>query len=213
MNEQLEEKGYIVLRRYIPQFIINRLYDYYNGNIKNFYHGDEGNNTKFITNAYVSDNNGVFTKLNKFYQYLTPRVEAVVGSKLRPTYNYGRVYTSDAYMIKHKDRMQCEISMSMCVAHNGEPWPIYYEDKYGNVEAVTLRVGDCVIYKGCEVNHWREPNKSNTLQMQHFWHWIDTCSEIGSYMNEFSDKELMESPELWPQWFDEMKYELPIPKV
>jgi hypothetical protein len=49
-------------------------------------------------------------------------------------------------------------------------WPIFMK---GN--KVTLMPGDLVIYRGCELEHWREPliHPSDVWHVQGFFHYVD----------------------------------------
>ena len=68
---------------------------------------------------------------------------------LYPTYAYARVYEEGCILEKHKDRPSCEISTTLNLG--GDLWPIYLENT-----KVDLNQGDMLIYKGCELEHWRE---------------------------------------------------------
>ena len=211
-NKVLNENKYIVLKDFIPQFVINKLYGWYNDNRSKFtLRSEQG----LAYNAYCCFDNDTFLSLNTLFDVLTPRVESITKSKLIPTYNYGRVYTKDSYMDKHKDRAQCDLSMTLTIAFNNRtPWPINLKNPVTNEEKeVSLYSGDALIYRGGEIQHWRTPNKSNTIQYQHFFHWIDTESECGKFMSQFSLEEIKDHT-LWPLPFDQMKLKgiLPTPR-
>ena len=77
--------------------------------------------------------------------------------ELIPTYSYARIYKKGDVLKRHKDRYSCEVSMTMNLG--GDAWPIYLEpsgetDKEG--VKIDLEPGDALIYRGCEVEHWRE---------------------------------------------------------
>ena len=50
-----------------------------------------------------------------------------------------------------------------------EPWPFYADGK-----PIYLSNGDAIIYKGCEVEHWREPMKGTKKDYHHqlFLHYM-----------------------------------------
>ena len=78
---------------------------------------------------------------------------------------------------RHKDRPSCEISATMCIGYNTSNlqnknpdynWPMFV--KNSNEEtSVNLNPGDILIYKGCELEHWREPYEGLN-QAQAFFH-------------------------------------------
>ncbi len=102
-----------------------------------------------------------------------PLMEEHTGLKLYPTYSYYRVYRNGDGLKKHTDRPSCEISATICLNYNYDPkdsWPIYMDD----VE-IKLYPGDMVIYKGCDLKHWRDTLEvdPSIWQVQAFMHYVD----------------------------------------
>ena len=89
-----------------------------------------------------------------------PVIEKHTELKLLPTYSYARIYKKGDILKRHKDKFSCEISSTLNLG--GEPWPIYLDPsgKEG-MEGIKidLKPGDMLIYKGCELEHWREKFK------------------------------------------------------
>ena len=85
---------------------------------------------------------------------LLPLMNKETGLKLIPTYSYARLYLNGDELKKHKDRKSCEYSTTLHLG--GDEWPIYMD----GVE-VNLKPGDMLIYKGCELEHWREKFNQN----------------------------------------------------
>jgi hypothetical protein len=98
---------------------------------------------------------------------LLPLMQEETGLTLYPTYTYGRIYWKGSTLAKHKDRPSCQYSATLCIDNDPEPWPIYMDGK-----KVSLQAGDMAIYKGCEVEHWRDPYEGNQ-QIQLFLHYVD----------------------------------------
>jgi hypothetical protein len=73
--------------------------------------------------------------------------------QLIPTYSYARIYKKGDILHRHKDRPSCEISTTLNLG--GDPWPIFLKVKGKNIK-VNLKPGDMLIYKGCDLEHWRE---------------------------------------------------------
>jgi hypothetical protein len=109
--------------------------------------------------------------------YLKPIMEKETGLNLKPTYSYNRVYVGGSSLEKHKDRGECEISASICLKYNYEDknykWPLYMRDT-----PIIIKEGDGVIYKGCEIEHWRpvfnQPQKCWHHQL--FIHYLTTSN-------------------------------------
>ena len=90
-------------------------------------------------------------------------VEKELGEPVFPTYSYARIYSHNAEMTRHTDRSASEFSVSVCIEVDAtvKPWPIYFEDKQGNVLEMQQEPGDAVMYKGHELPHWRNPYHGN----------------------------------------------------
>tara|TARA_Y100000114_G_scaffold76909_1_gene70619 strand:+ start:557 stop:1174 length:618 start_codon:yes stop_codon:yes gene_type:complete len=89
---------------------------------------------------------------------LLPKMEKESGYSLVPTYSYTRIYKNGDELKRHRDRDSCEISTTIHLG--GDEWPIYLEPsgKLGmKGKKVDLQPGDMLMYKGCELEHWREP--------------------------------------------------------
>ena len=103
--------------------------------------------------------------------FMIPVMKAKTGLELIPTYSYTRLYEKGNILKRHKDRPSCEVSTTLHLG--GDEWPIYLDptgqnfvvDEYKNIIKpgapkgiqVDLKVGDMLIYSGCDLEHWREP--------------------------------------------------------
>ena len=89
---------------------------------------------------------------------LQPIMEKITKMKLIPNYSYARVYKKGDELKRHKDRDKCEISTTLNLG--GDPWPIYLEssgEKNKKGIKIILKHGDMLVYRGCDLEHWREP--------------------------------------------------------
>lgn len=124
------------------------------------------------------------------------KMEEVTKLKLNPAYTYARVYKNGDELKRHKDRFSCEISTTMNLG--GDPWPIYLEPSgKNNMKGikVDLKPGDMLIYKGCELEHWREPFTGEEC-VQVFLHYNDSKT-YGADQNIFDTR-----PHIGlPHWF------------
>jgi hypothetical protein len=115
-----------------------------------------------------------------------PIMEKATGLKLYPAYTYARIYKKGDELKRHKDRFSCEISTTMNLG--GDSWPIYLSPKenVGRPDGkditteskakgikVNLNPGDMLIYRGCELEHWREKFKGKEC-VQVFLHYNDS---------------------------------------
>jgi hypothetical protein len=95
------------------------------------------------------------------------QMQTLTGKELTPTYSYHRLYTTGTELKRHSDRPSCEISTTLCLGYdvsnvdaNKYPdwdWPMFVKEKNGKESPVHMKPGDMIIYRGCELEHWREP--------------------------------------------------------
>lgn len=93
---------------------------------------------------------------------LKPLIEKQIEQELIEMYSYCRVYKKDAVLDRHKDRTSCEISITLNLG--GDLWPIYLDPTKGKNQSgikIELNAGDMLIYRGCILEHWREPFEGN----------------------------------------------------
>jgi hypothetical protein len=90
---------------------------------------------------------------------LRPRIEAVAGCRIVPTYSYARVYFRDDSFIRHYDRGSCEVSASIHVGRDGGEASLWFPPN----SKVEMQEGDGVVYLGCDTDHWRERFTGNTM--------------------------------------------------
>ena len=127
-------------------------------------------------------------------------MEKTTELKLYPAYTYARIYEKGHELKRHKDRFSCEISTTMNLG--GDNWPIYLEPSGLNSKKgvkINLKQGDMLVYKGCELEHWREKFKGDEC-IQVFLHYNNSRTP-GSKKNMFDQR-----PHLGlPDWFKGFK--------
>lgn len=110
--------------------------------------------------------------MESLLELLCPTVEHMTGLRLYPTYSYFRVYKRGDVLTPHCDRPACEISMTVTLGFEApRHWPLCFS--YGDeATQADLDPGDAIIYRGCEVNHWRDAFEGD-YQAQVFLHYVD----------------------------------------
>ena len=107
---------------------------------------------------------------------MLPYFEQQSGLKLYPTYSYARLYNQQGEELKiHRDRPACEISATITLGFENDVWSIYmgnHEDKADKTK-IDMEIGDAVMYRGCDIWHWREPYFEGKWQAQVFLHYVD----------------------------------------
>ena len=111
-----------------------------------------------------------------------PKMQQETGLQLVPTYSYVRAYKKGDILKRHKDRYSCEVSTTLNLG--GDDWPIYLEpsgetDKEG--VKVDMQPGDMLVYKGCDVEHWREEFTG------------ENCGQVFLHYNDASDPKAEEN--------------------
>ena len=126
--------------------------------------------------------------------------------RLVPCYTYTRVYKKGDILKRHSDRSSCEISTTLHLG--GQPWPIFL-DPTGTKSVINeekqiikpnaptgfpidLEVGDMLVYRGCDLEHWREPFKGDNCA-QVFLHYNNLDGPFGS-KNKFDKRPMLGIP-------------------
>ena len=146
----------------------------------------------FMGNRVDKQVPGCYTKyadwvMETLLMYMIPIMKHRTNLELIPTYSYTRLYEKGNILKRHKDRPSCEISTTLHLG--GDEWPIFIDPTgadfviYGKTEQdnsvkpgapkgirVDLKVGDMLIYSGCDLEHWREPFQGNVCS-QVFLHY------------------------------------------
>ena len=110
---------------------------------------------------------------------------------LIPCYTYTRIYKKGDILKRHKDRPSCEISTTLHLG--GEPWPIFLDptgaDNAPTGISINLKVGDMLVYSGCDLEHWREPFEGDNCA-QVFLHYNNIDGPFGT-KNKFDHRPLL----------------------
>lgn len=110
-----------------------------------------------------------------------PAVEQHTGLLLEPTYSFSRVYQEGEELTPHTDRPSCEISVTINVACTGDIWPIWMQYENNDPVKCMLEPGDAIIYKGCEVTHWRRKLPKGQINVQFMLHYVDKNGPNAEY--------------------------------
>lgn len=129
--------------------------------------------------------------------HLHSKVERRTGLTLHPTYSFYRVYRNGDELKPHTDRPSCEISATVCFnysyyhydnsgydeygaqsARESYEWPIYMDGA-----RIVMSPGDMVIYRGIDLQHWREPFSppGDDWHVQAFFHYVDANGPHADY--------------------------------
>ena len=130
---------------------------------------------------------------------LLPLMRKKTGLVLTPNYSYARIYKKGDILKRHKDRFSCEISTTLNLG--GDPWPIFLSpnenvgipngkkitsESNAKGKKINLNPGDMLVYRGNELEHWREPFEGENC-IQVFLHY-NNASTKGSKENLFDTR-------------------------
>jgi len=191
ISDYFKQNKYVVINKVIPKDIINLFYQYtlkkanrlghrYNtlGDIDDKWDGHFGNERM----GYKSYNFYGDEFAETILENLLPGMEQFTGESLVYTYGYLRLYQNGDILPKHTDRDSCEISTTLCVGYDGEDWPIYVETDNKETKEIFLEPGDLLVYKGCEVPHYRKAFKGNH-HVQCFLHYNRKENKNNNYLD------------------------------
>ena len=161
MTNDFDKNGYVHLKGFLDLDNCRELTQELNKYI------ERGESTKDFQCPISEAVHGTVT-FDTLLQDLLPYFEKACGKRLYPTYSYARLYKPGEELKKHKDRPACEISATVTLGFEGDPWAIYME---GN--KVDMQVGDAVLYRGMDIEHWRKKYTEGQWQAQVFLHYVD----------------------------------------
>jgi hypothetical protein len=179
MQEFFRTKKYLVIRNFLDSNMNGLIYQYCLAKVQQIdfkttysaenYHPDwDGNfNDSQAPGCYSSYADIL---METILAASRPAIEKYIGLELLPNYSYWRLYQKGIDLKRHRDRHSCEISITLCLGYNTSnldpkeypdyDWPMWVEtDEFPGQDGapVHLKPGDMIIYRGCEVDHWREP--------------------------------------------------------
>ena len=170
-----EENGWVKIEKYIDTNMANLMYHHVQLEAQRLAYFEDN------SIEVAEDIHGTFTDSQApgdFSKYGDPIFDALLslgtekmceltGKDLIPTYSYHRLYTQGTELKRHKDRPSCEISTTLCIGYDNSnvdaskypdwDWPMFVKEKNGKEIPVHMKPGDMIIYRGCELEHWREP--------------------------------------------------------
>ena len=181
-----KEAKYSIIKRAVSEELARFCYDYflkkrqvarilYDTRYISQYNQDWGVwNDEQVPNTYSHYGDVVMETL---LEKLQPRIEAESELKLYPTYSYARIYKKGDVLHRHTDRYSCEVSSTMNLG--GDPWELFIDPTGGtgkSGKAILMEPGDLVMYRGCDLEHWRKKFEGENCG-QVFFHYNDTSAK------------------------------------
>ena len=176
--KKFTEQKYVLVKKAISSEVISLVSQYALLDEKNDLTLEEGK-TPQIHNSHSQYSDGLMESL---LLEMHPFMEKTTGLTLYPTYSYYRVYRPGAILEKHKDRPSCEISTTITFnfdyRDSNVTYPIFIEGA-----ECQMQPGDLVVYRGCEVEHWREEfvAPEGSYHVQAFLHYVNANGPYSEY--------------------------------
>ena len=145
------------------------------------------------------------------HRWLRDNLRDVIDIELVETYSYTRTYDRGAYLKSHTDRPSCEISATICLDYKSDdntPWKIWVQNDRNYIDdavhdqlslfeisqkpvigkrkgcvAVSLEIGDVLLYQGPNIPHWRDTFLGD-YSSHMFLHFINANSNMNG-IHEF----------------------------
>lgn len=175
IQKYFNEKDYVVINNFIDPNLAYLLYRYVINQAKRadfmYMHAREDYRPDWDGDFGDGQINGSYNHygdpmLDTLLELSLGAMEQYTGKQLVPTYSYYRLYQYQDVLDRHKDRESCEISTTLCLGYDVSNvdqtkypdynWPMWVQDKEGNELPVSMKPGDMIIYRGHDIDHWRE---------------------------------------------------------
>lgn len=160
MNPELCAHGYVASRSLLEPGLARVFYKIL---LLKQWRGESFRDNHIPTAASVSNS----AETDALLLDLRPKIEAIAGLALVPTYSYARLYFYGDTMIRHHDRGSCEVSVSLHLGRDGGEGSLWFAPH----NKVEMEPGDGAVYLGTETDHWRERFTGNTMG-QIFLHYV-----------------------------------------
>jgi hypothetical protein len=170
-QKEFKEKGYTVIKNFISEDLGLFLHNYLRveHQIRKTVSPNQNSSDEQVPDSLIVLYHSPM--LETLFLQSLPKLEKATQLKLIPTYCYARLYQNGCVLDKHKDRPSCEVSVTIKLHETTEyKWPLWVEGS-----EYIMQNGDALVYRGCDLEHWREPCVSSPdhLLGQLFMHTVD----------------------------------------
>lgn len=215
VKDFFEKNSYAVIRNFLDPNISALLYTY-------VIEQNKRSDFKYVNDYKKYDSDwdgnwddsqapGTFSKygdplFDSILDQICPEISRISGIDLDPTYTYFRLYKTGDVLKRHRDRESCEVSITMCLGYNvsnvdqstypNYNWPMWVQDKQGNELPVALNPGDIILYRGCDIDHWRD----KFLGLNHAQVFLHFNDKNGQFANKWDGRHQLSIPKKFQVW-------------
>ena len=184
--EQFEKDRYLLVKNFISPELAKIMTTYTLHQARHNHQPEGANGQIPHTHSVHGDH-----LMESVFEHTWPKMEELTGIELWPTYAFYRVYKQGDILKHHTDRPACEVSATICLGYDYSNldafkktdynWQLWVNNtangqKYGGDpkqdKGYDMQPGDAIIYRGCEIDHWRDEFKG-LMQSQVFFHYCD----------------------------------------
>lgn len=175
-REQLARTGYAELPQLLPSSQLEALRCYYRDLV------DQGHVASGDSQVPLRSARHNEPLMQYYHLQLLKYFSDVAGQELKPSYAYFASYRRSAVLKKHTDREQCKFTASVLVDYvaarsDDQVWPLSLElPANGKTIDVCLALGSAVLYRGCELPHYRREFRGER-STSFFLHYVDEAFE------------------------------------
>jgi hypothetical protein len=209
-----DKNGYVFIKNFLNKEVTTLLYNYSITQVKSIDYKKQYSENKFDSKWDGDFGDGQV--YNSYYRYGDPIIDTLLtlslnnmeiftGKNLVPTYSYWRFYEKGDELVKHRDRESCEISTTICLGYNysnidinmnkNYSWPMFIKEKNNENLPVNMEPGDMLIYRGCEIEHWRE----KLLGLNHTQAFLHYNEKEGPYNIQYDGRPFVGIPKLFKE--------------
>jgi hypothetical protein len=167
---EVGERGYATLRSLLPEPWLGAVQRYYHELTAQGFLAVSDNQS----DRYAAHNEPV---AQRWHERLLPIVQQAVPEPIAPSYSYLGFYREGAALARHTDREQCKYTVSVTIDARPSParadaWPLCLELPDGMVARALLAPGDALLFRGCEIPHFRERLARGRTSWSVFFHFV-----------------------------------------
>ena len=164
-KNDFKNTGFSIIRNLVPPSTLPALYEY---TLKNYEQGNMDDGQVPGSSSFYEDK-----EIVRLAKQLHPLIEKNIEKELLMVFCYHRVYRTGAVLRTHKDSARAEISATINLGQQGDPWDLWLLDYDENAHKVVLNPGDALIYHGLKLHHWRGRLAHSDFVSQIMFHFVD----------------------------------------
>lgn len=172
LTQTLETQEFLILRKLIPPLQIGALRQYIRQlKAEGYFFLKEDKQVKLRDYIYNDP------LMSFFHIQLTRYLNTFLPEQVQPSFTFLCYYNPGSILDRHTDREQCAWNVSLCVDMAPEypldhVWPIYIEANNKD-HKVMLELGDAVLYRGTENDHWRNALPESDQVSMALFHFVN----------------------------------------